>query len=115
MGVAEILATAKETITVSRVFGEPHEVAGLTLVPVAVVSGGGGGGGSQDENGGEGGGFGMNGRPAGAYVIKDGQVSWHPAVDVTRIVTVGVAGLVAIALVLSRPRVARAKGCSAGR
>jgi uncharacterized spore protein YtfJ len=113
MGVAEILATAKDTITVRRVFGEPYEVAGVTIVPVAVVSGGGGGGGAQDGNGGEGGGFGMNGRPAGAYIIQDGRVSWQPAVDVTRLVTV--VGAVAIAFVLSRPRVARAKGRSAGR
>jgi hypothetical protein len=50
------------------------------------------------------------GRPAGAFVIKDGQVSWRPAVDPNRIITM--VGLVVIAYVLSRPRLARARASS---
>jgi hypothetical protein len=45
--------------------------------------------------------------PAGAYVIKNGEVDWRPAVDPNRIVTM--VGLVAIAYLLSRPRVTRAR------
>ena len=55
----------------------------------------------------------MSGRPAGAYVIKNGEVDWRPAVDPNRIVTM--VGLVAIAYLLSRPRVARARAKSRSR
>ncbi len=109
MDIDEILSRARDSITVKRVFAEPIEKDGLTLVPAAVVAGGGGGGTGTDEKGqlGEGGGFGLAGRPAGAYVIKDGQVSWRPAVDVNRIVVI--AGLVAITYLVTRPRPARAR------
>lgn len=109
MKLTEVLSTAKDSITVKRVYGEPYEKDGLTVIPAAVVSGGAGGGGGHDEKGqeGEGGGFGVNGRPAGAYVIKDGQVSWRPAVDPNRIVMV--VGLAVIAYLLSRPRMVRAR------
>jgi uncharacterized spore protein YtfJ len=109
MKLDEILSTAKDTISVKRVFGEPIEREGLTVIPVAVVGGGGGGGSGQDEkgDGGEGGGFGMGGRPAGAYVIKNGELSWRPAVDPNRIVLAVAA--VAVAYLLTRPRVLRAQ------
>jgi hypothetical protein len=72
-----------------------------------VVAGGSGGGSGRDANGqeGEGGGFGVGGRPAGAYVIKDGRVSWRPAIDPNRIATI--AGLAVIVYLISRPRMAR--------
>jgi enoyl-CoA hydratase len=38
----------------------------------------------QRDNGG--GAFGIGAKPVGAYVIKDGDVSWQPAVDVNRII-----------------------------
>jgi hypothetical protein len=50
------------------------------------------------------------GRPAGAYVIRNGEVSWRPAVDPNRIITI--AGLVLIAFMLSRPRMARARAAA---
>lgn len=65
-------------------FGEPVERDGITLVPAALVLGGGGGGGDHDNNGGAG--FGLAASPVGAYVIKDGAVSWKPAVNVNQIV-----------------------------
>jgi uncharacterized spore protein YtfJ len=71
-------------MSVTRVFGEPHEQDGVTVIPAATVRGGGGGGGDNEDNGG--GGFGLKARPAGAYVIKDGDVRWKPAVDPNRIV-----------------------------
>jgi uncharacterized spore protein YtfJ len=115
MKVAEILSTARESMTVRRIYAEPYERDGVTVIPAAVVIGGAGGGGGHDEQGheGEGGGFGMGGRPAGAYVIKDGTVSWRPAVDPNRVVAT--AGLVLIAYLLTRPRMVRARAASAGQ
>jgi uncharacterized spore protein YtfJ len=83
MNVDELLAGARDAISVRRVFGEPIEHDGVLLVPVARVGGGGGGGGDDDNNGG--GGFGLGARPVGAYVIKNGAVTWRPAIDPVRI------------------------------
>ena len=109
MKVEEVLSAAKDSITVRRVFGEPYEKDGLTVIPAAAVTGGAGGGSGQDDKGqeGGGGGFGVNGRPAGAFVIKDGQVSWRPAVDPNGIVMV--VGVAVVAYLLTRPRMARAR------
>jgi uncharacterized spore protein YtfJ len=82
--IDEILGGARDALTVRRVYGEPIEQDGLTLVPAAAVRGGGGGGGDSEGNGG--GGFGVAARPVGAYVIRDGEVTWRPAVDVSRVV-----------------------------
>lgn len=84
------------------------------MIPAATVGGGGGGGQGHDPKGqeGEGGGFAVMGRPAGAYVIKDGQVSWRPAVDPNRVVVM--AGLVIIAYLFSRPRLVRARANARG-
>lgn len=113
MKVNEVLSTAKDAITVKRVYAEPYEKDGLTVIPAAVIGGGAGGGAGHDDKGqeGEGGGFGVSGRPAGAYVIKDGQVSWRPAVDPNRIVAI--VGLVVVAYLLSRPRMVRARARAA--
>jgi uncharacterized spore protein YtfJ len=96
MKVEQIGQVARDTLTVRRVFGEPIERDGTTVVPVAVVTGGGGGGGGHDDHGseGEGGGFGMAARPAGVYVIRDGAVEWRPAIDVNRLVVTGAVVLV---------------------
>ena len=109
MNITEALESAKDAVTVKRVFGEPFEKDGLTVIPAARVAGGGGGGSGTDAEGegGEGGGFGLAGRPAGAYVIKDGEAHWRPALDPNRII--GVVGAVVIAFLLSRPRVIRAR------
>jgi uncharacterized spore protein YtfJ len=103
----ELLATAKDTVTVRKVYGEPYEKDGVTIVPAAAVSGGGGGGGGQDKSGdsGEGGGFGVKGRPVGAYVIKGQDVTWRPAIDPNRLF-VALAAMV-IAYLLTRPRMAK--------
>jgi len=87
----ELLQGAKDAITVRRVFGEPIEHEGVVVVPVAKVAGGGGGGGDSENNGG--GGFGLGARPVGVYVIKDGQVSWRPAIDPIRVAVVAVLAL----------------------
>jgi uncharacterized spore protein YtfJ len=44
MQVEDILDQAREALTVRRVFGEPIERDGVTIIPVANVMGGGGGG-----------------------------------------------------------------------
>jgi uncharacterized spore protein YtfJ len=60
MKVAELATTVRDTITVSRVFAEPYEKDGVTVIAAATVAGGAGGGGGHDERGqkGEGGGLG---------------------------------------------------------
>lgn len=80
--VDELLAGARDAISVKRVFGDPVEADGVTVIPVAKVGGGGGGGGDAENNGG--GGFGLAAWPVGAYVIKDGEVTWRPSVDANR-------------------------------
>ena len=84
MNVQEVLEKAQDTVTVKRVYGIPIEKDGLTIIPAASVSGGGGGGGGPADSGG-GAGFGVRARPVGAFVIKDGEVRWEPAIDATRI------------------------------
>ena len=97
----DMIASAKDAITVSKVFGEPFEKDGITFIPAARVMGGGGGGTGTDDEGqqGEGGGFGMNGRPAGAFVIRDGNVTWR-AVDPNTVI-VGLV-IVTVALLVTR-------------
>jgi hypothetical protein len=78
MKVDELFSGAREAISVRRVYGDPIE--------------------HDDGNGG--GGFGLRARPVGAYVIRDGEVTWKPAIDPSRL-TIGwqvVAGLWALAL-----------------
>jgi len=84
-----MIEKARDTMSVRRVYGEPYEKDGLVVIPAAAVRGGAGGGtGDAGEAGGEGsgGGFGMTGRPVGAYQIKDGEVTWIPAADTTRVI-----------------------------
>ena len=44
MDVNELMQQTRDTLTVSRLFGEPYERNGTTVIPVAAVRGGGGGG-----------------------------------------------------------------------
>lgn len=87
----EIMTAAKDNLTAKRVYGEPYEQDGVTIIPAAAIRGGGGGGeGENAEAGGTGagGGFGMTGRPVGAYRIKDGEVTWIPAADTTKVIVI---------------------------
>ncbi len=104
MNVTEALGMARDAITVERVFAEPYEKDGLTIIAAATVIGGAGGGSGTDPKGqqGEGAGFGARARPVGVYVIKDGQVNWRPAIDLNRVFTM--VGLIAVAYLLRRPR-----------
>ena len=76
MDVQEIASQARDALTVKRVFGEPYEKDGMTIIPAARVQGAVGGGS---------GGFGMTARPVGAFIIRDGDLTWRPAIDATRI------------------------------
>jgi uncharacterized spore protein YtfJ len=106
--VSRVLSEAQDTITVRRVYGEPIEKEGLTVIPAAKVRGGGGGGGGsgpEDEEGhsmgsGGGAGFGVVAQPAGAFVVRGDHVEWRPAIDVQKIVLAAFAfsGLVILAL-----------------
>ena len=89
-GIQQLVAEAKDLMTVRQVVGEPIERDGTTVVPVVEVRGGGGGGGgggnaNDDSGSGEGMGFAMRARPVGCYVISEGKVTWEPAIDVTKI------------------------------
>jgi uncharacterized spore protein YtfJ len=101
MNIEETIAKARDAITVKRVYGDPFERDGVTVIPAAAVAGGGGGGSGEDEKGGTGGGtgFGLSARPVGAYVIDNGTVRWEPAIDVARIVAMTMVAATAIAVV----------------
>ncbi len=91
MNVDELLGGVRDSLRAQMVFGEPIERDGTTVVPAALVRGGGGGGSDSEHNGG--GGFGVHARPVGAFVIRDGNVGWRPAVDVDRIARGALAAL----------------------
>ena len=106
-GVAEALSkldAVRDVLTVKRVFGEPYEVNGVTVIPVAAIRGGGGGGGGEDsqQQVGAGAGLGVVARPVGVFVVNGERVQWEPAIDITRIVVGGQLVAIAALLVLRR-------------
>jgi uncharacterized spore protein YtfJ len=98
--VEELLEGARDAITARRVYGDPIEHEGVIVVPAAAVRGGGGGGGDNEDNGG--GGFGLAARPVGAWVIRDGDATWRPAIDVTRLAVISALAVVGVFTVLRR-------------
>lgn len=64
MKLDDLVSTAREALTVRRVYGDPYERDGVTFIPAARVSGGGGGGTGTGDGGagGEGGGFRLSAR-----------------------------------------------------
>ena len=107
MTLDSLINPVKDALTVRRVFAEPYERDGATVILAASVAGGGGGGSGHDDEGqeGEGGGFGVQARPAGAYVIRDGDVSWRPAVDANKLI--GAVTLVVVVLAVARVRLTK--------
>ena len=93
MDFQKAIAATHDVFSAKRVYGEPYERDGVTVIPAASVVGGGGGGGDEQSAGT---GYGVLARPVGAYVIRDGEVDWRPALD--RTVVVVTVGVVAIAL-----------------
>ncbi len=108
MSVQEMIVQAQDAMTVKRVFGEPYEKDGVTIIPAAAVGGGGGGGGGEDAQGskGSGGGYGLRARPVGAYVIREGNVRWQPALDLNRVILGG--QVIAVVALLAMRAIARA-------
>ncbi|HKN80848.1 MAG TPA: spore germination protein GerW family protein [Actinomycetota bacterium] len=112
MDVNDVIAQARDTLTVKRVFGEPYEKNGVTVIPAARVQGGAGGGGGEGPEGqgkGSGSGFGLNARPVGAFLIKGDEVTWRPAVDLNKVIlgaqVVAIVALLAIrAIVKARSK-----------
>ena len=121
----EILADASKTLGVRRIYGDPYEKNGVTVIPAARVMGGAGGGGGAegvtDSTGaaadssagapgtGSGVGFGMSGGPVGAFVIKGDEVKWVPAVDVNRLMLGFQIAIVVFFLVMRSMAKTRAK------
>ncbi len=94
--VRQAVAHIAENFTAKRVYAEPCQGEGVTLIPAAEIRGGAGVGGQGE---GAGGGLGLRARPVGAYVMKDGNVEWKPAFDLSRVVFRG--QIVALALLLT--------------
>lgn len=109
MVAAELMERVRDAASAGRVYGEPYEKDGLTVIPAAAVAGGGGGGGDAQGNGG---GLGLAARPAGAWIIEEGKVRWMPAVDVNRIVLGG--QVVAIVALLVMRSIAKARSRRGG-
>jgi uncharacterized spore protein YtfJ len=99
MDIQSVIGQARDAITVKRVYGDPYEKDGVTVIPAARVMGGGGGGSGEAPEGqgsGSGSGFGLGARPVGAYVIRGEDVRWEPAIDVVQILGMGVLLLLGI-------------------
>jgi uncharacterized spore protein YtfJ len=110
MEVQDVIAQARDAMTVKRVFGEPYEKNGVTVIPAARVQGGAGGGGGEGPEGqgrGSGTGFGLSARPVGAYLIRGDEVTWRPAVDLNRIVLGG--QIVAVVALLTIRAIVKAR------
>jgi len=117
VNVQDVITQAKDAITVKRVYGDPYEKNGVTVIPAARVQGGAGGGDgegpvSEGEGSGKGSGsgFGLAARPVGAYVIRGEEVRWQPAVDVNKVI-LG-AQLVAVAALLFARAVVKSRTAS---
>ncbi|WP_147918818.1 spore germination protein GerW family protein [Ruania zhangjianzhongii] len=110
----KVIDAARDALTVRRVFGEAYEADGATVIPVARVLGGAGMGygsgmgrdpraesdGPNAEGTGGGGTFGACAQPAGVFVIRGGEVTWKPALDLNVAILGGqlLGGVIAIAV-----------------
>src|SRR5919202_986738 len=109
MDTNQIISSARDAMTVRRVFAEPLVQDGATVVPAAVVIGGMGAGSGEREGGdprGEGG-FGVIALPVGAFTIRAGRGRGHRAVSVNL--------LVAAATVVRSPISVRGPASRSGR
>lgn len=106
--VFDNLRGTRDALTVKRVFGDSYEVDDVTIIPVARVAGGAGGGAGEgtDENDAQGSGFGtgfgMGANPIGVYEVRNGTITWKPAMDVNRVIHGGqvLAGIIAVCATL---------------
>jgi uncharacterized spore protein YtfJ len=110
MNGADVITKVRDVMTVRTAIGEPVIQDGVVILPAAKIRGGAGGGMNNDESedGGAGGGFGVTSTPVGAFVIKDGAVSWRPAVDVNKVILGGqIVAIVALLTIRSMVRARR--------
>ena len=98
--VSELVERIKSSAKVEVVYGEPREIGGKTIIPVAVVAygfgagaGGRGAGPSGDgaigSGGGGGGGGGVRVYPVGVLEVTADETRLVPILDWTRIITTG--------------------------
>jgi uncharacterized spore protein YtfJ len=110
MNARDMIKGVREALSARQVYGEPIEREGVTLLPAVTIMGGGGAGGGEGPakegetgpNAGYGSGFGGVMWPAGAFEIKDGQVTWRPAIDLTRILLMALALAITVVRVYGR-------------
>jgi uncharacterized spore protein YtfJ len=127
--VLTTIRATRDAMTVEKVFGNPYQVDGVTIIPAARVRGGAGGGAGEGsgpepdvmseggsetpfgpaasrEGSGLGAGFGIMAVPVGVYEIRDRETVWKPAVDVNRLLKgfQVLAGIVVVCLTLIRLR-----------
>lgn len=100
-----LVTRIQDQFTAGIVYGDAVHDGDSVVIPAARVMGGGGGGSDTDQ--GEGGGFGMSAAPAGAWVIRNGDAQWRPAIDVNRVILGG--QLVVLSFLLFSWLKARAK------
>ena len=104
MKLSEVATALRDLLSAKRVYGEPVERDGVVVIPAAEVYGGGGGGVDEgiELKVRQGIGFGGVARPVGAFVIRDGEVTWKPAFDATWLGFIAAVTVVSLAKVLVR-------------
>jgi uncharacterized spore protein YtfJ len=114
--VRQAITEATGVLSSHSVFGDPVERDGATIITAARVRGGAGV--ETASNGAEprtgwGGGASIIAEPVGAYVVQDGTVKWHAAVDVNNILRRFVVASAVVAL--AGIRLARKRENGVGR
>jgi len=108
MDADDLLGRIGVGLAARRVFGEPVERDGVTVIPVAMVVGGGGGGGAGGGAPGTPGGAGYGGwaRGIGVFTVRDGEVRFVPATDRTLLALVALVvwGRIMLRIVRRPPR-----------
>jgi uncharacterized spore protein YtfJ len=109
--ILDSIRGTRDALSVRRVFGDPHVIDGVTIIPVARISGAAGGGGGegtaeQQSGSGFGTGFGVRADPVGVYTIQNGEIAWKPTIDVTRLARgcQVLAGIIAVCAALASIR-----------
>jgi uncharacterized spore protein YtfJ len=118
MALRDLVGGLMEASTVKRVFGQPVERDGVVIIPAATVRGAFGGGEGETPAPADGpgpknwcGGGAWSAAPAGAYMLKDGTVTWVPAVDANRTILLGcVTGIVSLLVIRSIARTVAKRG-----
>jgi uncharacterized spore protein YtfJ len=118
MALGDVVGGLMEASTVKRVFGAPVERDGVVIIPVATVRGAFGGGEGEAPVPAEGpgpkswgGGGAWSAAPAGVYELKDGDVTWVPAVDANRTIFLGcLTGIVSLLVIRSIARTVAKRG-----